>query len=278
MQLNRNFYSNNVLSLDEIRRRAPSVFATAPSEKVSDRYLFVPTSEILSGLEREGFQVVKAMQSHARTPEGRSVAKHMLRLRHRSTLDKTMRELGDSIPEIVIANSHNGTSAYDIMLGVYRLVCSNGMIAGNTLAHEKVRHTGDDVSKVIEASYRVLGQESAIIGAMDKFRSINLEYDERLALARAAQALKWDPTDTQPEAVRLLAPRREADRRSDLWTTFNVLQENMLKGGVSTVTRDLNGRVRRNSTREVASVTENKRLNQGLWTLAEEMAKLKGAA
>lgn len=270
--INRN-HSVHTLSKDEIMRRAPSVFSDRPSDKVSSRYLFVPTSKVLEELEREGFGVVKAMQSRSRTPDGVMFMKHCLRLRHRSTLEKSMREFKDSIPEIVLTNSHNGASTYQITLGCYRLVCSNGLMVGSTWAEERVRHTGDDVSKVIEASYRILGQEKQLVAAMDSFRGIELSEDERRIFANAAIGLKWTP-ERRPTAQAMLTARRYADTGRDLWTTFNVVQENMIKGGVVISGANL----RRSSARSVQSVSEDKRLNQGLWTLAEEMYNLKTKA
>ena len=71
-------------------------------------------------------------------------------------------------------------------------------------------------------------------------------------------------------------------KRQNLWGVFNVVQENVIRGGQKGWVERLDARgraqTRRASTRAVAGIDGNRDLNRALWTLAEEMAKLKGAA
>ena len=90
---------------------APSVFASTPWEGTSPTtYRFVPTRDVLSMMEDRGFDVTKAMQSRSRIPGKRPFARHILRLRHADYLDTTAK-VGTEIPEIVLVNSHGGTSS-----------------------------------------------------------------------------------------------------------------------------------------------------------------------
>jgi len=73
-----------------------------------------------------------------------------------------------------------------------------------------------------------------------------------------------------PSGTSISTPRRFEDRGNDLWTTFNRIQENLMRGGLSGHNR--NGR--RLTTRPIAGVSENVRLNRALWTLTERMAQL----
>ena len=90
-----------------------------------------------------------------------------------------------------------------------------------------------------------------------------------------ALALKYEPDPVRPAPIteaQVLMPRRVDDRGSDLWSTFNRIQENLVKGGLN----GRNTRGRRQSTRPVQGIDQNVRLNRALWMLAEEMRKLKG--
>jgi len=79
---------------------------------------------------------------------------------------KAPRKVGDVFPEVVLLNSPDGTSAYQLMAGTFRLVCLNGMVvADRDFGTIKVPHKGDIVNQVIEGSYTVL-QES--IQAVDR--------------------------------------------------------------------------------------------------------------
>jgi hypothetical protein len=258
------------LSLDQLQRHAPSVFAQEAHESRSDRYAFIPTSAVLAGMKAEGFDVFAAGQSRTRLAGKRDFTRHVLRLRHQSFTGRNVK-VGDSIPEIVLTNSHDGSSGYQLSAGFFRLVCSNGMVVGNQQSTIKVRHTGNVMGDVIEGATRVLDDLQIGMSRIEEFQGIQLQQPEQLALASAALQLRWKEGEAPVEAHKLLTPRRWDDRGSDLWTTFNRVQESLIKGGVKG--RNANGG--RMSTRAVTSVNEDIRLNKSLWTLADTMASLK---
>lgn len=265
------------LTRDELMRRTPSVFATEASGKTSGKYTFIPSIQAVEAIENQGYSVVSAMQSNARTLDGQNYARHMLRFRRNDKIGTLA--VNDICEELIFWNAHDGSSAYGLALGMFRQACLNGLIVCDSLlASERVRHVGYQDSKIIEAQYRVIDSAPKMLESVKAMQSVTLNTEEKRALALSAASLKWDLGETQPSVERLLAPRRYEDKKDDLWTTFNVVQENVLKGGLRTFSRDERGNTRYNSTREVKSVVENKRLNQSLWMLAEEMKKLKGAA
>ena len=261
------------LSLDQVRAVAPSVFAMSPHMSRSERYAYIPTVDVLEGLSREGFRVVKASQSRSRIPGKADFTKHMLRLRHESTQDVTA--LGETIPEVVLINSHDGSSAYKLMAGMFRLVCMNGMVVADSLVGSlKVQHSGNVTSKVIEGSFEVLKNTGKAIDAAKSWAEIQLSDDESLAFANAAHTVRFGAEDTTINPVRLLAARRPDDQGRDLWRTFNRVQENVIKGGL----QGLNATgTRRVSSRAIRGIDGDIRLNSALWTLAASMAALKAA-
>lgn len=84
--------------------------------------------------------------------------------------------------------------------------------------------------------------------------------------------------ETPIQADALLLPRRSEDRSTDLWTTFNVVQENAIRGGLSAWGRDANNQRRRYTSREITGIDQDVKVNRALWLLGERMAQLKGVA
>jgi hypothetical protein len=257
--------SDNPLSDDQILRAAPSVFAESAHESRSSRYTYIPTIEVINGLRREGFEPFMACQARTRTEGKEAYTKHMLRFRHRGQIN------GAEANEIILVNSHDGTSSYQMLAGCFRFVCHNGLICGETLEDFRVRHSGNVVGNVIEGAYRVLDEFEQVDASKELMQGIQLRPEHQQAFSRAALQLRYDPEENVPvEPEQLNRVRRAEDRGADLWRTFNRVQENLIRGGLPG--RNANGG--RMTTREVKGVSENVRLNRALWTLAEEMARL----
>lgn len=258
------YRSQSALSNEQIAYYAPSVMASEAHESRGERYSFIPTIRVIDGLRAEGFQPYEIRQTKVRDAGKREHTKHMVRMRHASSI------VADEVPEIILLNSHDGTSSYQIMSGVFRFVCSNGLIAGDMFNNIKVRHSGNVVGDVIEGATRVLEDAKQIGSRIDEYKAITLNHDEQTAFARAALQLRWG--DDQPVVPgSILRPSRWQDREDNLWTVYNRVQENMMKGGV----RGRSATGRRTTTRAVGGVTENVKLNKALWTLADTMAALK---
>jgi len=262
-----------ILSTDQLRRHAPAIFATAPDHAVSDRYGFVPTIEVVNALQSEGWYPVRAQQTRSRTPERRSVSRHIVRFRQDP--DRQI-QVGDSVAELVLSNSHDRTSAYQLDLGLFRLICSNGMVTPvGAMGGIRVRHGRKVVDEILDGSIALIDEAPEVATAVDRFRSLRLSLDEAQLFAQSALTLRYgedwiNVSPVTPDAV--LQARRSEDREVDLWHVFNRTQENLLKGGIPG--RSANGR--HTHTRPIRSVTEDVRLNRALWQLTEHFAALKG--
>ncbi len=259
--------SDRPLVDDEIMSVAPSIFADGKHESRSERYTYIPTIDVLNGLRNEGFQPFMVCQTRVRDDGKREHTKHMIRLRHASQIT------GREANEIILLNSHDGTSSYQMLAGMFRFVCHNGMVCGETLSDIRVPHKGDVVGRVIEGAFTVLDGFELVNEQRDSMKALTLNDGEQNAFARAALTLKYDdPATPAPiTETQLLTPRRFEDRADDMWTTFNRVQENMLKGGV----RGRNRAGRTATTRAVTGIDQNVKINRALWVLAEEMRKLK---
>jgi hypothetical protein len=289
------------MTMEALQHYAPSAFATAAHESRSDRYTYIPTSEIIAGLMREGFQPFSATQSRCRIAGKSDFTKHMIRFRHPDSF-AAIQKVGDSVPEVVLVNSHDGTSAYKLSAGLYRLVCSNGlMVSDSTVQMVKVQHKGNIVDQVIEGSFEIVQQSEKALARADEWNQLQLTAGEQAAFADAARTLRFADAEgeikTPITAGQLLRPRRDADAperavtdwrrpavpKPDLWHTLNVVQENVIRGGLSNWQQGIDqftGRktARRVTTREVRGIDQDVKLNRALWMLAEKMAELKGQA
>lgn len=252
---------------DEIARVVPSIFATEAHDSRSGRYTYIPTIDVLRGLRKEGFQPFMVAQTRVRNQDKREHTKHMIRLRHADQID------GREANEIILLNSHDGSSSYQMLAGMFRFVCKNGMVCGDTLADFRVPHKGDVIGQVIEGAFTVLDSFDKATEQREGMEAVRLTEREQGAFARAALTLRYDE-ETAPAPIaadQLLTPRRMEDRASDLWTTFNRVQENMTKGGL----HGRNPTGRRATTRPINGIDQSVKVNRALWVLAEEMRKLR---
>jgi hypothetical protein len=259
--------SEHPLSDDQIRSVVPSIFADAPHESRSERYSYIPTAAVLTELRKEGFLPFMVCQIRVRDEGKREHTKHMLRLRHANQINA--REAN----EIILLNSHDGTSSYQLLAGMFRFVCQNGLVCGDTVADVRVPHKGDVAGHVIEGAYQVLDGFDRAQASREAMQAVTLDDGESEVFARAALALKYDdPAKPAPiTESQILMPRRFDDRRPDLWSVFNRTQENLTKGGLSG--RSANGR--RQQTRPIQGIDSDVRLNRALWMLADGLRQLK---
>ena len=218
-------------------------------------------TEVLESLQREGFQPFFACQTRVRDPGRRGYTKHMLRLRRDGEIN------GQHVPEIILLNSHDGTSSYQMLPGYFRFVCQNGCVCGQSLGEVRVPHRGNVVDRVIEGAYEVVGVFDRIEEKHDAMQSLVLSPPARQALAQAALTYRYGDEHQPVTTADILTPRRREDYGKDLWSAYQTIQENMLKGGISG--RSAKGK--RIHTRAIHSIDTDIKLNRALWVMAETM-------
>ena len=240
-----------------IKSIAPSVFATSASPKLSGKYVFIPTEQIVEYFDREGWEISNVAQT------GKGIhATHQIKFRNGE-----LPSVGDTLVEAIVRNSHNGMSTFSVSAGLHRLVCSNGLTVPTSVADKfNVRHSGfelDDVKRLMDGFSKKL---PLIQGSVGRMMERELSMDEKIEYVQKSAKIRWAegsiPTDAQ--LVNLLTPNRVEDDKNDLWTTFNVVQEKLIRGGF---VKEQGRNVR--TVKPITSLNMDTMINQKLWELAE---------
>ncbi|NUZ09125.1 DUF932 domain-containing protein [Piscinibacter koreensis] len=270
--------SESPLCEDQMRAAAPSIFAPGKHASRSERYAYIPTIEVLRGLRKEGFEPFMVAQGQSRTPGKAEFTKHLIRMRHAGQVQGR-----PEANEIILINSHDGASSYQMLAGMFRFVCCNGLVVGDVVQDIRIPHKGNVQGEVIEGAFRVLDGFEAVEEHAEAMKALPLEPREEIAFATAALLLRFGEqriaetgghTPAPVTAERLNEARRIEDVGHSLWTTFQRVQENVMRGGQAG--RASSGR--RLHTRPVGSIDRGVSLNRALWMLAEEMRRIKAAA
>ncbi|ECK2140118.1 DUF945 domain-containing protein [Salmonella enterica subsp. enterica serovar Enteritidis] len=249
------------LTREELMQVVPSVLSEDRHGSRSEKYTYIPTITLLENLQREGFHPFFACQSRVRDPGRREHTKHLLRLRRAGQIN------GQHVPEIIILNSHDGASSFQLLPGIFRSVCTNSLVCGQSFGEIRVPHRGNVVEKVIEGAYEVLGVFDRVEEKRDAMQSLLLPPLAQQAFAKAALTYRFGEEHQPVTASQILTPRRHEDRQDDLWSVFNRCQENLLKGGLPGRT----AKGKRSHTRAVKGIDSDVRLNRALWVMAEQL-------
>lgn len=260
------------LNLSQIGQTCPSALTKEPSNHLSHLYRFIPTTEVIDILEEQGWLPTQAVQTRTRKGnEAKSpFKKHMLRFRNDENM-KIAREIGDTHPEILLTNSHDGTSSFKFHVGLFRLVCSNGLvIADKTFDQFRVMHKGFQKEDIIDVITMTTEKIPMVVGRVQGMMSKELTMGQQYDFAKMVADTHWG-TDKMIDVNQMLKIRREEDAGTDLWSVFNRVQENLLQGGILTVTPKDNGKVRRSRSRAIRSIDQNLEVNKMLWSLTESL-------
>jgi hypothetical protein len=184
--------------------------------------------------------------------ERQGFQKHIVRLRH----SQLMPTLGEEFPEIILINSHDGLSSLKMMLGLFRFVCSNGMVSGDVQDEIKYTHRKVNLDAINEGAMSLVSRAGRITDSVNRMKSRQLTISERNDFIHQAAMLRYDePNQIQLDSLNRL--RRYDDRGDNLWNTFNRVQENLTQGR------------RYSGIRRITSPSTDISINRGLWKLAE---------
>jgi len=268
MNIARVIKSDHPLSIAEIIDSVPSVAMTYKHPRMSEGYTYIPTREVLNSLLTQGFAPFYAAQQYVKHEANTNFARHLVRLRHQDTFGKDL----EDVNELVLINSHDGSSSYQLMAGCFRMICANGLFAGEGITAVRIPHRGNILDKVLVAANEVSTDFKRVDMHKNAMKHAEISKDKSLELAERAIALRYPKQEDRYIAPNdLLQPMRYADCdvTKSVWAAYNIIQERLMRGGLRTTTGT--SHKRRSYTRAIPPLAGIS-LNRNLWSLALEYA------
>lgn len=259
--------------MTDVAVRAPAIFANSPKPGVSTRYEFLPSSSIINHLTDNGYIIRDVNQRKSRSVDNRAYAKHVIRFRKDSDIQKD-----DIFPEGILINSHDRTTALTFMMGFFRLVCANGLVVGESVAppikfHHSSNNPIDLVLDTLDNQWKLFEDVFPLVNEM---RNKELNEFQQHMFASHVNMQFFEGQIINPISD-LLKVRRYDDNKNNLWTVYNRIQENMLKGGML-IPNLVNGTKRQTRSlyrhnRAITNIDKTVTWNRELWDMAVDLLK-----
>lgn len=269
--------ATSFLSNDDIKRMCPMALHTAPTNpNVSDRYVQANTMTVIEDLAKLGWYPVQAKQCRPKKNSSGIHSFHIVAFQNPEVrIMKTLEngeKVVDAYPRIILTNSHDGFNSFKFMVGLYRTICSNGLVVcSQEFANISIRHINYDFEELRKIVATTIEQVPNIVTKMNTMRTITLNDEQKTAIATEVIKIRQDVApeeqiEVDTETIEdILTPIREEDNANDLWTIFNICQEKLIKGGFQRKGR--NNKMRRQ--RPITSIKKDIDYNQRLWETAE---------
>jgi hypothetical protein len=253
------------LSKEQVKQVAPSVFTKTGASNVSEKYSHIPTERVMDDMSALGWNVVDAKEIKARKNQG--FQKHMLIFANPEIVISGVD--GDTVfPRILLTNSHDGKNAFTFKAGLFRLVCSNGLvIADEQFGEMKIRHMGYDFEALQSLITEMVEKLPLTVESMNRFKNKQLSEDQKQKFALEALGLRFDTENKTFNVSEFLTPTRKEDEGSDLWSVFNLVQEKLVNGMFDYRTTSKTRKARR-----IKNFQQDVALNTDLYKLALQYA------
>ena len=277
-----NALATSFLTKEELQKQCPMAFKELPTNpNVSGRYVQANTATVIDDLAKLGWYPVEAKQCRNKKNSSGIRSFHMVAFQNPDIKITKTNDDGSSVvdtyPRIILTNSHDGFNSFKFMLGLFRLVCSNGLVVcDNQMVNMSIRHmnyTFEELRMVVKTA---IEEVPNIVNTMNEMRNIQLTDEQKQELAIEVIKIRKGIEENETYAVEqdvvedILTPVREEDKSNDLWTIFNICQEKLIKGGFFNKTN-------KNKLRKVKSITSIKKdmeYNQRLWLTASRYLKV----
>jgi len=247
--------TNASYTLDQIKTIAPSVFTTDKAPHLTDKYIQTPTSRVVEDLMNLGWEVTKAQEVKSRKYKG--FQKHLIVFRNPNIMIKG-KDGDDSFPQILLTNSHDGKAAFNFRVGIFRLVCSNGLVVADAdFNNVSIRHINYTFETLQTKINEVIAKLPNLVQKINLFKTTELTETQMVDFATKAMELR---TKARVNIMDVLNADRPQDAGNDLWVVFNRVQEKLIGGSY---------RAGKRKARSVKNFQKDIELNEQLFELAE---------
>jgi hypothetical protein len=254
------------LTMEQMKKDAPSIFQTKQKSNLSEHYVHIPTDRVISDMISLGWKPCQAVEVKARKKKTIGYQRHMIKF-FNPDITIEGQDGDDVFPQIVLTNSHDGLSSFKFQIGLFRLVCSNGLVVcDKSYGDFKLRHMGYTFEELQTKISEAISEFPGLVKKINEFQQVELsdiqitEFAGKAALIRFGENVKMDLDE-------LIVPERNEDQGNNLWVVFNRIQEKLVTGGCSYI---VGNKVRK--ARAVKNFNQDLKLNEALWELAEEYA------
>lgn len=259
------------LTEEQIRSAAPQVYAASPRPGLSAKYSFLPTSQIISDMDRLGWKVSMAKANRSRSTVNQEFGNHVVKFFNPDVYIQDAEGNVESYINVVVMNNHAGMGSFKFELGIFRLVCSNGLtIKDKDMGSFNIRHSGYSFEQLRETMDQAITRLPELVGKINVYNAIVMTPEQQRDFALKALALRSysDRQPTEEELAEFLAPRRNEDQGDSLWVILNRVQESVIKGGYHL--QNAKGKFRK--AKSIKNIQQDIKLNQAVWELATEYA------
>ena len=256
-----NLNTIETISKEQVKQVASSVFTKHGASNVSEKYSHIPTERVLDDMAALGWNVVDAKEIKSRKNQG--FQKHMLVFANPEIVITGAD--GDTVfPRILLTNSHDGKNAFTFQAGLFRLICSNGLvIADEQFGKMKIRHMGYDFEALQLLITTMVEKLPLTVESINQFKSKQLSEDQKQQFALEALGLRFDTENKTFNVQDFLTPTRKEDKGNDLWSVFNLVQEKLVNGMF-----DYHSASKTRKARRIKNFQQDVALNTELYKLA----------
>ena len=259
----------DILSNEQIASLAPAVMSTEHKEGLSEHYTQIPTIQVVEDMRKLGWEPVQAIGVKARKNGNSAIKKHLVKFRNEGVYMADSNGNVDSYIEILLTNSHDGSSTFRFEVGIFRLVCSNGLvIKDQDLGTLKIRHQGYDFETLRALIHTMVEKLPDVVGRINKFNEIEISDEMAGAFAAKAAELRFGDNVKEIDVNQLLLVERKEDAGMSMWAILNRVQEKLVNGGFNY--QNEKGKTRK--ARALKNFTQNIEFNSELWELADQYA------
>lgn len=235
---------------------------------LSDKYKLVKTSELISKLENKGFKLESFVSNKVKKKERQGFQKHRAVFSHPTLLKSNHTE---GYPQLLLTNSHDGTSAVVLQLGFFRIVCSNGLVAGKMIGEPiSLKHSGkylyEELDKAVEKiAAQIITLNDSITKMKNKVMSVEEIIELQEKTLQNTRLLEGEKLVNSTFKI-----NRDEDTKLDLFTVMNVIQENLIRGGANVIVEKDN-KTKQKTLRAVNSIHTQTRINVEVWDNAYKL-------
>ena len=233
---------------------------------LSKHYSFVPTSRVINDLRTMGWNPVDAVQVKARKQSTNGYQKHMITFEN----DSYKKEGTTEYPQLLLTNSHDGGNAFTLSAGIFRLVCSNGLvIKTEDYGTSRLVHKGysfDSIQKLVNDFVATIDETLTRITAM---KEVELTKAQQMEFAKAAALLRFTEKSYNEQNISdvvelddLLSVDRKEDAGDGLWEVYNRVQESIVQGSFHYIGGNKKSRKARPIKNFKQSIHVNKKLSE----------------